>query len=111
MVTTSSTTTSTPKEWRHSIGRQVSEMVQHWEDESRRTDTRSVSTSSKRSTVADISSLAVKAARDAWAAKTSTSSSITGKTGIERGDKWKRSRDGLVRKLGLSTIPPNAAAA
>lgn len=111
MVTTSSTTTSTPKEWRHSIGRQVSEMVQHWEDESRRTDTRSVSTSSKRSTVADISSLAVKAARDAWAAKTSTPSSITGKTGVERGDKWKRSRDGLVRKLGLSTIPPNAAAA
>ena len=113
-VATSATSSgSQTKEWRQSIGRQVSEMVQHWEDESsKRTDTGSISSKRASSTMTDISSLAVKAARDAWTAKANSSGSMTGKTSIrERNDKWRRSRDELVRKLGLSTIPPNAAAA
>jgi hypothetical protein len=117
-------TTSTAADWRQSIGRQVTEMVQHWEEEtSRRTDTviscanyvsskRLSSTSAK-----DIgaSPLAVKAARDAWTAKVNAPvikpASVTSRERGERIDKLRRQRDELVRKLGLSTVPPNAAAA
>lgn len=146
-VTTATNTTS-PKEWRQSIGRQVTEMVQHWEEESRRrSDARvsgngsgsgsgSASSSSgyliRGSRDVSASPLAVKAARDAWTAKANTTKTISASTttskiiggngprgtvlgdsakGGLKVDKLRNKRDELVRKLGLSTVPPNAAAA
>ena len=148
-VSIASTTTNaaSPKEWRQSIGRQVTEMVQHWEEESsrRRSDTRvsgsgngSVGSSSGYSMRGnrDISAspLAVKAARDAWTAKANAAKTISARTtsttsktnrgngpwgavlgdpakGGLKVDKLRNKRDELVRKLGLSTVPRNAAAA
>jgi hypothetical protein len=107
-------TQTTGSAWRHSIGRQVSEMVQHWEHETtRRSDIVSCAgyVSAKRVSV-EASPLAVKAARDAWTATTMRGNGK--RTSEERGermDKLRRQRDELVRKLGLSTVPPNAAAA
>ena len=98
-------------------------MVQHWEEEtSRRTDTviscaNYVSSKRLSSSVNDVaaSPLAVKAARDAWTAKVNAPvakpASVTSRERGERIDKLRRQRDELVRKLGLSTVPPNAAAA
>jgi hypothetical protein len=107
-------TQTTGSAWRQSIGRQVSEMVQHWEHETtRRSDIVSCAgyVSAKRVSVG-ASPLAVKAARDAWTATTMRGNGK--RTSEERGeriDKLRRQRDELVRKMGLSTVPPNAAAA
>jgi len=63
--------------------------------------------------------LAVKAARDAWTAKANAAAKAAaggsqGEYARETGqkiDKLRSKRDELVRKMGLSTVPPNAAAA
>lgn len=146
-ISTTTTNTSSPKEWRQSIGRQVTEMVQHWEEESSRrgSDIRvsgsgNGSASTNRSSghmkrvSRDVSAspLAVKAARDAWTAKANAAKANIAKTTLSKTnggngfggttlldsakgglkvDKLRNKRDELVRKLGLSTVPPNAAAA
>jgi hypothetical protein len=126
LATTRSTaaTPGTNAEWRQSIGRQVTEMVQHWEEEtSRRSDTviscanyiSSKRLSSTNLTDGAASPLAVKAARDAWTSKVNAPAakpeSVASRERGERIDKLRRQRDELVKKLGLSTVPPNAAAA
>ena len=81
-TTTQSTNTTPNPEWRHNIGRQVAEMVQHWEDETSRRNDKMVScasyVSSKRLSSPNIkdtgvSPLAVRAVRDTWTAKSSAS--------------------------------------
>ena len=127
-ATTATTSPPPPStEWRQSIGRQVTEMVQHWEKEtSRRSNRNSASSTSttysnkRASRDVTASPLAVKAARDAWTAKANAAAKAAagggspGEYARETGqkiDKLRSKRDELVRKMGLSTVPPNAAAA
>ena len=125
VATTQTTNTggSTPNpEWRHSIGRQVAEMVQHWEEETCKRSDKIVScanyVASKRSTsLKDVgaSPLAVRAVRDTWTAKSTTSAAVSRasslRSGAERIDNLRRQREDLVRKMGLSSVSPNALAA
>lgn len=94
------------RDWRHT---QVSEMVQHWEtrrDTAGEKERKRFSTTSL-SGVAGASQMAVRAARDAWTAKslgTQGGKGVVGKGKEERReriDKLRKQRDELVRKLGI----------
>ena len=91
-------------------------MVQHWEEETSKRNDKIMSCANyvnekrgSRASAKDfsVSPLDVRAARDAWTAKTlaessiSRSQSLRGVERSERMDKLRRERDELVRKLGL----------
>jgi hypothetical protein len=110
---------STPNpEWQRNVGRQVTEMVQHWEEEtSRRTDnivSCSNYVAAKRlsnTNFKDVSTSrsAVSAAKDAWSAKldaasVSRAASLRSIERRERIDKLAPRRDELARKLGLKNV-------
>jgi len=116
---TTSTTATTNPEWRRSVGRQVSEMVQHWEHESNTCQQRPLScaayvsskcTSSsaanlKDSGVTAANAMAVRAARDAWTLRaSSTAGSLSRSSSLRSaglgGEGLRRSRDELGRKMG-----------
>lgn len=89
LVTTQNTSTTRNAEWRQTIGRQVAEMVQHWEDESSKQNQNIVSCasylSSKRvssSSLKDVNvnPFVVRAARDAWTAKSIVSTETGSRT-------------------------------
>jgi hypothetical protein len=120
-TTRSMATATTNPEWRHSVGRQVAEMVQHWEEEtSKRIPENIVScagyVASKRHSsppgtiVKDVSSsLAVKAARDAWGMKAATVSRaeslrVVERERVERIGRLSSKREELVRKMGLREV-------
>jgi hypothetical protein len=124
LATTQSVATGNSNpEWRHSVGRQVAEMVQHWEEEtSKRIPENMVScanyVASKRHSTPPgaivrcggvSSSLAVKAARDAWGMKAATVSRAESlrmgtKERAERIGKLSGKRDDLVKKMGLGEV-------
>lgn len=104
-------THSPSPEWRHRIGRQVSEMVKHWEQESSKLNEKKVScvNATRASSIKDVSMnpLAVRATRDIWAAKavgTKVEKAVSLRS-MERGerkDQLRRQRNESVSKLGLS---------
>jgi hypothetical protein len=115
---------STPNpEWRHSIGRQVAEMVQHWEDETNKRNDKLVTcanyVASKRTSSfkdGSPSPLAVRAVKDGWTAKCSGSTTTLSRTpslrGGERINNFRRQREDLVKKkMGLNNVSPNPVAA
>ena len=121
-ITARPTTTTNP-EWRRSVGRQVSEMVQHWEHESQTRQQRPPSCaayvsskrthptpSSKDCGVTGANPMAVRAAKDAWTARTSSRDKSLSRNSSLRsaavggggsGEGLSRPRDELVRKLGV----------
>ena len=110
---TTTTATTTNPEWRRSVGRQVSEMVQHWEHESKTSQQRPLScaayvsskcASSSAANLKDYgvtaaNAMAVKAARDAWTARASSTAGTLSRSSSLRSAG--RGGDGL-RSLGMN---------
>ena len=110
---TTTTATTTNPEWRRSVGRQVSEMVQHWEHESKTSQQRPLScatyvsskcASSSAANLKDYgvtaaNAMAVRAARDAWTARASSTAGTLSRSSSLRSAG--RGGDGL-RSLGMN---------
>ena len=123
-VTRSIAARTTNPEWRHSVGRQVAEMVQHWEEETSKRTPENIgscanyvaskrhSTPPERSSAKDVdasSLLSGMAARDSRAAKAATvtraeSLRIGERERLERIGKLSSKREELVRKMGLRDV-------